>query len=327
MPTMTPGRRDGHTIAFLTDMHAGTTPQTKFMHARMGIDLDWLERYCKVIGLAGDNVNWGKLSPSEEDAAIKAFISSRRNKKKYLLTSGNHDLGSSQKSYGFPSRSGNTWAAATAVPKYSHYPPGETVSSGLQVVALSQESMKFSEWLNKKAADADGRSEVRPGRGVVFSSAAFDYLRARLDTGRPTILMIHYPLVQHVTNDRHWNLDSASELTDIITQYDNFVGVISGHYHRSMNSKLLSNRTRVVGNGVTKWVAGINGPSAGAASSAYPQYTDIPLIASVVSYKPGKVIVRWRDVGQRRWVRGTLPDGKQGFFSEINVSCQVPVTL
>lgn len=327
MATMLPGRRDGSTVAFVTDMHSGFDPRSNAIHNRIGMDLDWLERYCKVMGLAGDNVNWKNASPSAEDSYIKSFLAARKNKAKYLVTSGNHDLGSDQKNSAgaYPSRSGNTWAAATGVPKYSHYPPGETVSSGLQMVTLSQDSMALNQWLNKAAAAADDRPIVKPGRGVVYPQAALDYLETRLKTGRPTILMIHYPLMEHYRNDRHWDPDAGKALSGLLAKYSNVVGVLSGHYHRSMVSTLLSHRTPLVLNGKTTYVAGVNGPSAGGAVSGFDVNTQ-PLIASVVSYRPGRVVVRWRDLMQRRWVMGMRPDKTMGFTSEITVSCQVPVT-
>lgn len=328
MPTMQPGRRDGHTVAFVTDMHAGVNSHILNMHNRMGTDLDWLEKYCKVMGLSGDNVNWGNTSPASEDLFIKNFIAARRNKAKYLVTSGNHDLGSGTKTSAstYPSRTGNTWATATGTSKYSHYPPGETVASGLQVVALSQDSMAFNQWLNKSVAAADARPEVKPGRGVVYPQAALDYLEARLKTGRPTIIMIHYPLLQHITNSRHWDATAAAELNDVLTKYTNVVGVLSGHHHRPMNNPYLTNRTKLTGNGRTMYVAGVNGPSAGGPMTGFTTYTQ-PLIAGVVSYRPGRVLVRWRDLAQRRWVKGMTYNGKgMQFVSEIPVSCQVAVT-
>lgn len=326
MPTYNPGRREGQTIAFLTDMHSGIDTQTHYMHARVGTDMDWLEKYCKAIGLAGDNVNWNNLSPAAEDAAIKAFIAGRKNKAKYLATSGNHDLASANSSIKHPNRTATAWASATSVPKHSHYPPGETVDSGIQIVALSQESMRFNEWLNPKAAAADDRPTVKPGRGVVYSTEALNYLKVRLNTGRPTILMIHYPLSQHIKNDRFWNPEAAGALTDVLTQYDNVVAVISGHYHATMDRSYLTNRTAVTGNGRTLYIAGVNGPPAGAAVAGVPNYMDTPLIATVVTYAPGKVIVRWRDLAQRRWIPRII-SGNKFYYTEISVSCQVPVTL
>lgn len=327
MSTRNPTRRDGSTVAFLTDMHNGYQAATSQMHNRAGLDLDQLEKYCKVIGLAGDNVNWNELSPAPEDAFIKNWLASRKNSGKYLTTSGNHDLGGSNESLKNPFRSATAWASATGVPKYAHYPAGDTPASGIQVVTLSQEEMRFNQWLNPAAAAADARSSVKPGRGFVLSAAALNYLRARLETGRPTWIMIHYPLVQHTGAERFWNPDAAEDIADVITSYDNVIGVFSGHYHRALSSTRLTHRTALSGNGRSLRIAGVNSPSAGGPMSGYDQYTDQPVIGTFMSYKPGKVLVRWRDLTLRRWVKGMRPDGTMGYSSELDISCQVPITF
>lgn len=327
MPTRQPGRREGSTVAFLTDMHSGHTPQTSQMHNRAGNDLDQLEKYCKVIGLAGDNVNWYNLSPSAEDTFIRNWLASRKNPSKYLVTSGNHDLANSNESLRNPNRSGTAWASATGVPKYSHYPPGETEASGIQVVTLSQEEMRFNQWLNPQAAAADARASVKPGRGFVLSTAALNYLKARLETGRPTWIMIHYPLVQHIPNERFWNPDTAEDIADVITSYDNVIGVFSGHYHRALTHSRLTHRTSLSGNGRSLRIAGVNSPSAGGPMSGYDQYTDQPVIGTFMTYRPGKVIVRWRDLTLQRWVMGARPDGTMAYYSELDISCQVPIVF
>lgn len=336
-PAMLPSRREGHTVVFVTDLHAGKATYgsgthflTAAQHRMCGIDLDWLASFSDVVAYGGDLVDWRAGAP--EDAEFKAFLAARAYPQKQLVTSGNHDLAG----YNAPNnwRTGNSWAASLGVAKYGHRPAGENAGDGVQVVALSQETMKFSEWLSPDRAAADPRPEVRPGRGFQLTdnaanpfdvSTSLGYLRSRLETGRPTWVLMHYPLDQHYRNPM--DATTAAKLTDIITSYGNVIGVLSGHRHANPFTDAGHVREVVVnGNSRRVVTAGINGPAAGGKMAQVPSENypwDSPFLATVVTYSPGRVIVRWRDLIRRRWVQVN----GEVHTKTLNVSCSVPITL
>lgn len=343
MAQLFPQKREGQTVTFVTDLHAGKATYgtngssgtyflTPEQHRIMGEDMDMLSRYSDVVGLGGDLVDWRGTTP--EDAEFKAFYNARINRTtKYLGAYGNHDYAAYNSPY--PNRNVASLSSSFGFPKFGHLPAGDLATDGVQVVALSQETMRFNEWLSLAGAAADSRPAVKPGRGFQLTdnasnqydtTTAFGYLRSRLQTGRPTWIMMHYPLIQQYSGG---DLDTttAAKMTDVITKFPNVIGVLSGHRHANFMREAGSvGRTTVTGNGSTRYVASVNAPAsggqiatAGGPSIEYPW--DSPFMATVVTYSPGSVLVRFRDLIRRAWVPGV----NDVFAEPIAVSCTAPI--
>ncbi|UOQ58088.1 hypothetical protein MUN78_04380 [Leucobacter allii] len=333
--TITPGRREGQSVVLLTDGHAGrVTASTDFLtesqHRMCGIDVDWLASFATVVGLAGDNINYSSPTLPAEDPEALAWLQARdRSHASYLVTTGNHDYANAAT---HEARGIAAWQAAMGgLPKYSHAPAGETAAAGLQVVALSQESMTLAEWLSPAAAAADERPQFKPGRGFALTdnsadpldqTTALGYLRRRLATGRPTWLMVHYPPQQQYGSSYYLDGATSAAITQIASTSPNLVGILSGHYHANPFRSPDHVKPLTIGD---RTIAGINGPAWGGAMSAaggeplsYP--FESPFIATVVTYAPGTVIVRWRDLIRRRWVKSI-----HGYRYEFPVSCTAPI--
>lgn len=349
MSTMIPLLLEGRSVLFLSDLHAGKATYggggavfdlTPAQHRICGIDIDYLAQRVDAIAVGGDLVDWRATVP--EDANYNTFRAglSAATRAKLAETSGNHDLASYTSP--FQSRTAEQWSAAVGgLPKYVHKPDVDVLDGTVQVVSLSQETMRFNEWLSPAKAAEDARPEVKPGRGFLLSdneanpfdkTTALGYLRSRLDTGRPTWICMHYPLRQHFNGD----LDQGTidKLTDIITSYTNVIGVLSGHRHANYEYDVNHARqVSVAGHGRTVLTAGINGPAMGGqmARSTSPDPIEYPwtnpFMAMLVTYRPGVVTVRWRDLIKRRWVKGVNRDGVLDFSHEIAVSCNVPIRV
>lgn len=313
MSTYAPAPWDGVTIAFLTDMHNGRG-ETVSQHPVCGQDIDYLAKYCDAIALGGDNVNWASTTP--EDAAIRSWLNART--LPGIICSGNHDHANSQT---YASRTGAQWATASQRPKFDRLDVGD---SRVQLVAISQESMKFSEWLTPEAAatDPEQRPEVLPGRGYVITdnpSNPFDvstgagYLRTQLENGRPTWLVQHYPMRAHVSGSRFVPQATETLLQGIAAAYPNLIGILSGHHHANIVTNSNVGKPYSAGG---RTLAGVNGPASGGADP----FND-PLVATIVSYRPGRVTVRWRDLMRRSWIRS----GVHGFANSFDVSCVEPI--
>lgn len=313
---LTPGRWEGVHVAFVTDMHAGKKyngePVTIDQHKAVGVDIDWLSTFCDVVAMGGDNVDWATATP--EDNLIKSWISSRTGP--VVCTSGNHDLANSTS---YAHRTGAAWAAATGVPK-SNYAPVSANNTGLQVITTTQESMRFNEWLTPAAAAADPRPEVKPGRGFVLSdnpnnpldtSTGYGYLRSRLETGRPTWILQHYAMSEHIPS-RYVPPETDAKFQQLVAQYPNIIGVLSGHRHALIDVDKRIAKSYKVGN---RTLAGVNSPPCGGQNTPF----EIPFLATVVTYRPGSVTVRWRDVLRRAWVPSVY-----GYSTTFSVSCNLP---
>lgn len=351
MRTLYPLAIEGETIVFITDTHSGKgaysihypgesgvsgpTPEgwrprwdfTEAQHTAMGVDLDDLARRAKAVGIGGDLIDWGYnpatpntaagdpagfIAAAVQDAQFMRFYNARTEREKYCVTTGNHDLASFNSRV---DRTGDAWAASVKLPKYDSKP---VAGKGVQIVGLSQETQSY----------ADGEEG---GRGFALSDnpsnpldtkTALGYLRARVATGRPTWINIHYPMRQQYPATR---FDEATHiaLTKIIAGSDNVLGVLSGHRHANpFTDTAHASEVSYSDNGRTVVTAGINAAASGgqmAGSFEYPW--DSPFVATVLTYRPGRVIVRWRDLIARTWLRGL---GGQ-YYKELSVSCAVPI--
>ena len=296
---------DGGAVFVVTDIHAGKRARgsanqiiemTPYNHMKMGRDMDNISQWADAMALAGDLIDWAV--PEPEDDLFSSWFNARANKGKYVVCSGNHDLGSHASPY--PARSGDEWSSATGFERAVTH----DVDGNIQIVAISQESMAFNEWIVPERAATDSRPEVKPGRGFDVPQSTLNYLEAALQTGKPTWLMMHYSFrEQNSTIDV--NLQCNEKLVDILTRYTNVIGVLSGHRHcnpfTDANSFV---PVTITGNGITKTIAGVNCPSSGgqmAGTSEYPW--DNRFIGTLAQYKDGVVTVRWRDMIQQQWLR------------------------
>lgn len=341
MRTLTPLALEGETHIFITDTHvgkrsysihyptesgvAGTNPEgwrpgwdfTEAQHRAMGIDLDHLMATSSVLGIGGDLIDWGYnpaapnslvgdpagfIAASVQDSQFKRWLNERKFKEKYLPTSGNHDLNS------FNSRefrTGDQWAAGVGVPKYSAKP---ATGTGVQIVGLSQEMQEY----HAQFILSDNPSNP------LDTSTALGFLRSKLENGRPTWIMIHYPMAQHYAGSTEAATNAA--LTDALTKYPNAIGVLSGHRHANVFTDV--NHAKVInltGNGRTVSTAHISGAACGGQMSGTYEYPwDMPFVATVLTYSPGRVIVRWRDMIAREWIRGA-----GGVYSkDLSITCE-----
>lgn len=341
MRSLEPLALEGEIHVFITDPHvgkgaysihypgesgvSGTTPEgwrprwdfTEAQHRAMGIDLDHLMSRASVVGIGGDLIDWGYnpaapnavagdpagfISASAQDAQFKRWINARQFLDKYLPITGNHDMNS------FNSRavrSGDQWSADVGFPKYSAKPAGGT---GVQIVGLSQDSQSY-----------DSPFTLTDNPSNPFdSSTALGYLRTKMENGRPTWIMIHYPMIQHYPG----TVDAATNaaLTDVLTKYPNAIGVLSGHRHANVYTD--SNHAKVVnltGNGKTVATAHINGAACGGQMGGTYEYPwDMPFVATVLTYSPGRVIVRWRDLIAREWIKSV----GGVYYKDLAISCQ-----
>lgn len=320
MTGITPSFFEGQHVAFVTDMHKGKkmddgvslTPQ---QHNTAGLDLDWLATFCDVVGIGGDNVDWTGTTP--EDAEMKSWLVNRRKVGvPYVTTTGNHDFANSVT---YANRAVAAWETASGEARYQHAPDGDLSTDGVQLVAVSQASMRFNEWLTPAAAAADSRPEVKPGRGFVLTDnpsspqspgAALGYLRRRLATGRPTWLVSHYAMNAFIDSS-YVPPETEAALADIAAEFPNLIGIMSGHFHANVFTNTLAKAYPAGG----RTLAGINGPACGGALHT------MPFVATVVSYRPGEVIARWRDLTSRRWIRHDT----YGWFRKVAVSCTAPI--
>lgn len=346
MRSLEPLAMEGETIVFITDPHAGkgaysihypgesgmTTDKpeawrprwdfTEAQHRAMGIDLDELSKRASVVAIGGDLIDWGYspsapnaaagdpagfIAASVQDAQFKAWLNARANLPKYLPTSGNHDLNSFNSRL---DRTGDQWASAIGYAKYLTKP---ATGTGVQVIGLSQDTQTYDDGV----AGGRGFALTDNPSNPLDTSTALGYMRSKLENGRPTWIMMHYPMRQHFSGTLYEPTQVA--LTDAITKYPNVIGVLSGHRHANVFTD--ANHAKVVnivGNGKTVATAGINGAACGGQMGGTYEYPwDMPFVATVLTYRRGRVIVRWRDMIAREWIKSV-----GGVYSkDLAISC------
>ena len=133
---------------------------------------------------------------------------------------------------------------------------------------------------------------------MVLSSATLTWLSSQLAlSAKPTWLMSHVPLPQQYSG--HLDSGTASTLNTIIGNFPQVIGWISGHRHANIRTDMNHAKQITVGG---RNIAAINGPPAGGqVGGTTVDPWDSPLHAMTLTYEPGKVTCRWRNLQSRSW--------------------------
>lgn len=273
-----PRAEDGTTVLLSTDLHTGRRPWTANQLLRAGQELDRMMSYCDGHIIGGDLIHWGKAA-TPEDTEYVAWENQRRaaTSKPVVRVAGNHDLATFVSPY--TTRTITQWKAATGFTQHNTV----TDIGGLRVIAISPDDWPFV--------------HVSP---MSLPKATTDWLDAQVAaTTKPVLVLTHPPLKEH--HPGHMDDDTAARIASIIANRPNLVAWASGHRHCDIQTDL--NHVKAVSYGA-RTIACINGPAAG----GQPQNSvndpwDAPLYATTISYRPGRVVVRWRNLLTRQWAR------------------------
>ncbi len=263
-------------LLFVTDTHHGRRTYTATQLAVAGADIDKIVPYVSGVAIGGDLIHWG-VPGSPEDEQWKAWFAARNKSKPWARVAGNHDMGSFASPY--PTRTATQWLAAIGETGQN-----QAIDCGrFRVLALSPD-----QWTRS------GPSEDP----MVLSQPTLDWLDGQLAAdARPTWLVAHVPLPQQYPG--HMAAATATAVEEIVSRRPNVLGWLSGHRHADIRVDMNHAKQIVVGG---RKIAGINGPPAGGqvlGTTVDPW--DSPLWAMVLTYSPGQVVCRWRNLLTRSW--------------------------
>ncbi|WP_353144739.1 metallophosphoesterase family protein [Acinetobacter pragensis] len=263
-------------LLFVTDTHLGRRAYTATQLEVAGADIDKLVPHVSGVAVGGDLIHWG-VPGSPEDAQWKAWFAARNKAKPWARVAGKHDMNSFASPY--PTRTATQWLAAIGETGQN-----QAIDCGqFRVLAVSPDM-----W-NRIGATEDP---------MALSQSTIDWLSAQLAAdSRPTWLVSHVPLPQQYSG--HMATATATALNTVIGQNTHVIGWLSGHRHADIRNDLNHAQQLTVGG---RRIAGINGPPAGGqVNGTTVDPWDSPLWAMVLSYTPGQVVCRWRNLLTRSW--------------------------
>lgn len=267
----------GHSsVMFVTDTHFGRRDWTASQLAAAGRDIDFLEKFVDGVLVGGDQIHWG-INAAPEDDQWNAWYSARAKTKPWVVAAGNHDLNCFTAPY--DNRTAARWRQVT---------DGQPQNQSIQIGPTRMISLSPDNWI--RTASGEGPMSL--------STATLDWLDQQLAAdSRPAWLAAHVPLPQQYGG--HMDAATSNRLAQIIGARRNVLGWLSGHRHANILTDVNHAKTVTTGG---RMIAGINGPPAGGqVQRSVMDPWDSPLHAMVLTYRPGFVRCRWRNLLTQTW--------------------------